>query len=207
MTTVSDDATADGMRDVRASSAMPEESPWAGMKPTAARSRTVTAVGTSLVSQNHDVAFAQLLLSSHQRLTGTPLCPSELSHVGEMVRWLYEDAPFGLLAHDTSADPIFTYANTTAQRCFEYTWEEFTRLPSRLSAAPEGQSDREGFVRSVTEHGFASGYRGLRISKSGRRFWIEDVTMWNLVDADGSHHGQAAVFRSWTDAPQERAGS
>ncbi|MFC8429460.1 MEKHLA domain-containing protein [Streptomyces sp. NPDC057253] len=145
----------------------------------------------------NDDAFARLLLSSHQRLTGTPLSPAESG--GDAARWLYEDPSFGLLAHGTGADPLFIYANRTAQQCFEYSWEEFVRLPSRLSAAAEGQDDREKFVRSVTEHGYASGYRGLRIAKSGRRFWIEDVTMWNLVDTEGVHHGQAAVFRSWTD--------
>ena len=152
---------------------------------------------------NHD-AFARLLLSSHQRLTGTPLCPSEPGV--DTANRLYEDASFGLLAHGTGADPTFIYANRTAQQCFEYSWEEFTRLPSRLSAAAEGQDDREKFVRSVTERGFASGYRGRRIAKSGRRFWIEDVTMWNRVDAEGVHHGQAAVFRSWTDETQGRTG-
>lgn len=157
--------------------------------------------GVCLVPKSRGLAFAELLLSSHQRLTGGLLDPSLPVPGGETARWLYEDAPFGLLAHDTSADPTFIYANLTAQRCFEYGWEEFVELPSRLSAAPEGQNDREGFVRSVAERGFASGYRGLRVAKSGRRFWIEDVTMWNLVDDDGGLHGQAAVFRSWTDAP------
>jgi len=150
----------------------------------------------------YDPAFAALLLSSHQRLTGRSLSPSpsELTDAGETGRWLYGAAPFGLLAHGTGADPVFMYANATAQDCFEYSWDEFVRLPSRLSAVPEAQGDREAFVRSVTERGFATGYRGLRIAKSGRRFWIEDVTMWNLVDAEGAHLGQAAVFRSWTDA-------
>ncbi|MDN3029087.1 MEKHLA domain-containing protein [Streptomyces sp. S.PB5] len=152
----------------------------------------------------HNDAFAELLLSSHRRLTGTPLWPLEPG--GDTARRLYEDAPFGLLAHGTGADPVFIYANRTAQQCFEYSWSEFMGLPSRLSAAADGQNDREEFVRSVTEHGYASGYRGLRIAKSGRRFWIEDVTMWNLVDADGTHHGQAAVFRSWTDEAQGRTG-
>ncbi|GAA3840948.1 hypothetical protein GCM10022403_086470 [Streptomyces coacervatus] len=89
---------------------------------------------------------------------------------------------------------------------FEYTRQEFVRFPSRLSAAPGGQSDWAGFVRSVTERGYASGCRGLRTAKSGRRCWTEDVTMWHLVDADGSHHGQAAVFRSWTDVSEDRTG-
>lgn len=156
------------------------------------------------VPRSRDLAFAELLLSTYQRLTAAALYSPQLGHGGNCVRWLYEDAPFGLLAHDLSADPTFIYANLTAQRCFEYTWEELMELPSRLSAAPESQNDREGFVRSVTEHGYASGYRGLRVAKSGRRFWIEDVTMWNLVD-DGGFHGQAAVFRSWTDAQAKAA--
>ncbi|MER5515239.1 MEKHLA domain-containing protein [Streptomyces sp. NPDC002763] len=143
--------------------------------------------------------FAQLLLASHERLTGTPLCPSVFPDAEEAARWLYESAPFGLLAHDAGPDPVFVYANATAQKCFEYGWEEFVRLPSRLSAEPDAQGDRDAFVRSVTERGFASGYRGLRIARSGRRFWIEDVTMWNLLDADGTCHGQAAVFPSFTD--------
>ncbi|ABW14794.1 conserved hypothetical protein [Parafrankia sp. EAN1pec] len=41
-------------------------------------------------------------------------------------------APFGLLAHDASTDPLFVYANKTAQQRFEYTWDEFVGMPSRL---------------------------------------------------------------------------
>ncbi|MFF1678065.1 MEKHLA domain-containing protein [Streptomyces sp. NPDC058256] len=157
------------------------------------------ADGAHRPSQGGDTAFVRLLLSSHRRLTGRSLCPSGFADTGEAVRWLYEAAPFGLLAHGTGPDPVFVYANTTAQKCFEYGWAEFVRLPSRLSAVLEVQGDREAFVRSVTERGFASGYRGLRVAKSGRSFWIEDVTMWNLADDDGAYHGQAAVFQSWTD--------
>ncbi|WP_089105397.1 MEKHLA domain-containing protein [Streptomyces hyaluromycini] len=144
-------------------------------------------------------AFAQLLLSSHERLTGTPLCPTAFQDAGEAARWLYGDAPFGLLAHGAGPDPVFIYANTTAQKCFEYPWEEFVQLPSRLSADPDAQGDRDAFVRSVATRGYASGYRGVRIAGSGRRFWIEDVTMWNLLESDGTWHGQAAVFRSWSE--------
>ncbi|MEU0969999.1 MEKHLA domain-containing protein [Streptomyces sp. NPDC005917] len=144
--------------------------------------------------------FAHLLLSSHERLTGTTLCPSAFPDADEAARWLYESAPFGLLAHDTGPDPVFVYANKTAQKCFEYSWEEFIGLPSRRSAGTDAQGDREAFVRSVAERGYATGYRGLRIARSGRRFWIQDVTMWNLLGANGTYHGQAAVFRSWADA-------
>ncbi|MGP4013464.1 MEKHLA domain-containing protein [Streptomyces sp. 4N124] len=145
-----------------------------------------------------DPAFAELLLSSHLRLVGEPLCPEVREAAWDAARWLYEQAPFGLLAHDTSADPRFVYANSSAQDCFGYSWDEFTGLPSRLSARPDGQEDREALVRAVTAHHYATGYRGIRVGKDGRTFWIEDVTMWDLMDTRGRIHGQAAVFRSWS---------
>ncbi|MFE0102850.1 MEKHLA domain-containing protein [Streptomyces sp. NPDC059009] len=143
-------------------------------------------------------SFAALLLTSHQRLVGEPLTHHSWPSDTTAADWLHDQAPFGLLAHDTAADPRFVYANRTAQRCFGYAWEEFIGLPSRLSAVPDAQEDRNAFVESVSACGYATGYRGRRVTKSGRPFWIEDVTMWNLLDADGSCHGQAAVFRSWS---------
>ncbi|MFJ6393972.1 MEKHLA domain-containing protein [Streptomyces sp. NPDC091972] len=146
--------------------------------------------------------FAAMMLGSHLRSVGVPLCPRVWTNEEEAAVWLYE-APFGLLAHNTTSDPRFVYANRTAQRCFGYTWQEFTSLPSRLSTATDAQHDREKFVDSVNRNGFADGYRGRRIRKDGSAFWIEDVCMWDLVDAAGKKHGQAAVFRSWTDAGKE----
>jgi hypothetical protein len=145
-----------------------------------------------------DPGFAQLLCGSYARLVGKTLYP-----VGESpesrATWLYH-APFGLLAHDNEPDPRFVYANLTAQRQFEYCWPEFTSLRSRNSAEPDRQEDREWLLTAVNEFGFVEDYRGVRIAKSGRRFWIEDVTMWNLVDTAGHRHGQAALFPRWRDA-------
>ena len=141
-----------------------------------------------------------LLLRSYARFVGEPLASYSGISDDEAAHQLYETAPFGLLAHDTSADPLFIYANRTAQRCFEYDWDDFVGLPSRLSALPDGQTDREALLRSVAEHHVTTGYRGLRVSKSGHRFWVENLTMWELIDDDGVRYGQAAVFRSWSDA-------
>lgn len=141
-----------------------------------------------------DPEFARSLADGFRRVVGRPLVPP-----GERAaEWLYHDAPFGLLAHDAGADPLFTYANTVAQRCFEYSWDEFVGLRSRLSAEADRQEDRERLLAAVREHGFVEGHRGLRIAKSGRRFWIEEVLMWNLVDEHGRRTGQAALFPKWT---------
>lgn len=147
-----------------------------------------------------DPRFAALLLDSYRRLVGVELCPPVWASDSGAARWLYEEAPFGLLAHDASDDPLFVYANLTAQRCFEYGWDEFVGLPSRLSAEPAAQEDRDALLHQVAVHHHVTGYQGIRVSKSGRRFWIRDVTMWELIDDDNTFHGQAAVFHSWPAA-------
>jgi hypothetical protein len=146
-----------------------------------------------------DPNFFDLLAGSYSRLVGERLVPSEHDDQNA-VRWLYEEAPFCVLAHNTDPDPIFIYGNKTAQTCFEYSWDELTWLRSRLSAEEPNREERQRLLDAVKRHGFATGYRGLRIAKSGRRFWIEDVTVWQLVDRDDLLHGQAAVYRKWCNA-------
>jgi hypothetical protein len=34
----------------------------------------------------------------------------------------------------------------------------------------------------------------MRVTKSGERFWIEGVTVWQLLDEKGKRHGQAALL-------------
>ena len=75
--------------------------------------------------------------------------------------------------------------------------EEFLALPSRLSAEPTDWVERQTLLDKVSRDGFLSGYRGLRVAKSGRRFIIEDGVVWELIDGKGMRHGQAATFRSW----------
>ncbi|WP_440107647.1 MEKHLA domain-containing protein [Streptosporangium sp. H16] len=72
--------------------------------------------------------------------------------------------------------------------------------PMARRPSPDRREDRRRLLDAVHRDGFATGYRGQRIAKSGRRFWIEDVTMWNLVDGDGVLVGQAATFQRWRDA-------
>jgi hypothetical protein len=146
-----------------------------------------------------DPAFAFLLADTYERLVGTPLLPPEVP-AADAARWLYEDAPFVVVSHNTDADPRFVYANRAGQRCFEYGWDEFTTLQSRLSAEQPNREERARLLDDVRTKGFSADYRGQRIAKSGRRFWIEKAIVWNLVDRDGVYRGQAATFAQWTDA-------
>ncbi len=137
-------------------------------------------------------AFFDLLTHSFARLLGRPLVPA-----GRDAAWLYDDAPFVVVAHDTAPDPRFVYANRAAQACFGYDWPTFTSLPSRLSAEAPDRAERQALLDAVARNGFTTGYRGLRIASTGRRFWIEDGIVWELLDRDGVRRGQAATFSSW----------
>jgi hypothetical protein len=138
-------------------------------------------------------AFYQLLAGSYARLLGRPLVPQAMS-VDEATEWLYKRAPFAVLAHNTDPDPLFIYGNLAAQRRFGYSWDEITRLPSRLSAEAPNREERQQFLERVQRLGYEAGYTGVRITKSGERFMIEEATLWQLLDADGELHGQAVVI-------------
>jgi PAS domain-containing protein len=148
--------------------------------------------------QPYDLDQVALILRSHEALLGEPLAPG--GDLAAQARWLYDEAPFCLLAHDAGPDPRFFYVNRATQRCFEYGWSELVGMPSRLSAGPAERDEREHFLREVGARGYMRGYRGLRIAKSGRRFWIEDVTVWNLRDAHGTYLGQAASYQRISEA-------
>jgi hypothetical protein len=145
-----------------------------------------------MVDRSTDPAFFALLADSYARLVGASLVPE-----GKDPRWLYHEAPFVVLAHGTEQDPKFIYANAAAQACFEYSWDEFLALPSRLSAEPADRAERQDLLDAAARNGFLTGYRGIRIAKSGRRFLIEDGIVWELIDQAGERHGQAATFSLW----------
>ncbi|WP_027802969.1 MEKHLA domain-containing protein [Paraburkholderia dilworthii] len=145
------------------------------------------------MSLKTDVEFFYLLANSYRRLLGESLMPAGMSDA-EGAAWLYTAAPFGVLAHDTQEDPVFIYGNSRAQAIFGYDWDEITALRSRLSAEAPERGERQTFLDQVTRNGFVTGYRGVRITKSGQRFWIEHATVWQLFDDSGVLRGQAAMI-------------
>jgi hypothetical protein len=107
------------------------------------------------------------------------------------------NAPFVVVSHDTEADPIFNFANKKAQEVWEMDWDEFTQTPSRLSAEAISQEARQKLLAKAQEKGYVSGYNGIRISKSGKKFHILNTILWNLTDEAGNYKGQAAMFKDW----------
>lgn len=131
------------------------------------------------------------LLASYQRLLGKPLL------TGDDVAQQAFNAPFALLSHNTADDPIFNYANHTALNLFELDWQQLCHLPSRLSAEPVNQMARAALLEQVSRNGYIDNYRGIRISRTGRRFQIDRAVVWNVYDDFGAYIGQAACFAQW----------
>lgn len=155
--------------------------------------------GLQQTDLRNDLSFFHLLADSYRRLVGESLTPEGMT-AEQGMRWLYADAPFVVLAHNTAPDPVFIYGNKAAQRRFGYEWEELTVLPSRLSAEAIERGERQRFLERVARDGFVTGYGGIRIAKSGQRFRIENATVWQLIDAEGRYCGQAAMLPQTVDA-------
>ncbi len=136
-----------------------------------------------------------IILSSYRLLLGKSLLPEDLP-LTEAAKQLFY-APFAVLSHNTSADPIFNYANGNALELFGFEWDEFIQLPSRFSAEAIHQSKRDELLAEVNRQGYISDYQGIRITKSGQRFLIKNAVVWNLADANGYYAGQAACFSEW----------
>ena len=136
-----------------------------------------------------------LLLVSLRRWTGRDLVDPQLPRV-EQARQLFA-APFALLSHDTAADPILNYGNRAAMQLFELNWEELSQTPSRLTAEPVHRDERARLLDTVTRQGYIDDYRGVRISRTGRRFLIDTATVWTVLDERGAPYGQAATFSAW----------
>ena len=76
-----------------------------------------------------------------------------------------------------------------------------------MSAEAPNRAERQAFLDTVAREGFAEGYKGLRISRAGRRFFIKDATVWQLIDGRGVLRGQGALVPAWQDKQAESAES
>ena len=137
-------------------------------------------------------AYSALLVASYQKQTGQPL----LAEGADLAQRLYE-APFVVISHGMQADPVFCYANLVAQQLWQMEWAEFTAMPSRLSAEPMLQAERDRLLDTAHRLGYVENFAAIRIAKNGQRFELADNVLWNVVDVDGVQQGQACVIRRW----------
>ncbi|OMF69942.1 MEKHLA domain-containing protein [Paenibacillus glucanolyticus] len=138
---------------------------------------------------------ASVILNSYLRWTGKSLLDHSVES-GTESEVLFR-APLVILSHGTEPDPILNYGNQMALELWEVNRETFTQTPSRLTAEPMEREERAAFLKAVSENGYVDNYTGIRISNTGRRFYIMQATVWNLTDDNDVFHGQAAAFRQF----------
>lgn len=114
----------------------------------------------------------------------------------EMAQRLFE-APFVLIAHGTEVDPIFNYANRRALEQWQLDWDTFTQMPSRRTAEPMLQAERDRLLAQAAQQGYVAHFTATRITPAGQRFRIENGLLWNVIDPEGHDWGQAAIYSHW----------
>ena len=137
----------------------------------------------------------QHMLNSFRKYVGSELIDRS-SDPEDEARRLFE-SPFVVVSHGTQDDPILNYGNQTALALWEMDIATLTSMPSRLTAEPMHRDERAQMMARALRDGYVDDYRGIRISKSGKRFLIEQAIVWNLVDDQGQRVGQAATFSNW----------
>jgi hypothetical protein len=146
-------------------------------------------------AEQRQIEWVQSLLTSYHHWTGRELI-ERAGSVDQQASALFS-APFVVVSHGGQADPILNYGNQAALNLWETTWEDLCRTPSRLTAEPIDQIERARMLAEAQARGYIADYRGVRISKSGRRFVVEHALVWNVLTADGVLAGQAATFSQW----------
>lgn len=141
------------------------------------------------------VSHTPVLLNSYRHWTGRKLIEEQGKNPEELAKALFE-ASFAVLSGGPQEDQILNYGNLKTMELWEMDWETLTRTPSRYTAEPMHRDERAAFLQRVRDHGYVDDYQGIRISSTGKRFRIEQATVWNLIDERGRFLGQAATFRS-----------
>ena len=142
------------------------------------------------------VEWNQRLLTSYRHWTGRELI-ERIGDSSSQARVLFE-APFVVVSHGMESDPILNYGNQAALDLWEMSWEQLIRTPSKLTAQPDDRSERERMLAHAKSQGYFDGYRGVRISATGRRFLVEQALIWTVIDLTGQRIGQAATFSRWS---------
>ncbi|MBH0201984.1 MAG: MEKHLA domain-containing protein [Nitrospira sp.] len=142
------------------------------------------------------VEWSQRLLDSYRHWIGTDLIGRAPNSI-QQARILFE-APAVVVSHGVEPDPILNYGNQTALDLWELSWEQFIQTPSRLTAEADDRLERERMLARAKLNGYFGGYRGVRISSTGRRFLVEHAVIWNVIDLAGHRIGQAATFSQWS---------
>ncbi|MGE3977652.1 MAG: MEKHLA domain-containing protein [Nitrospira sp.] len=141
--------------------------------------------------------WSRLLLDSYRHWIGKDMI-ERTPDAKQQARLLFE-ASFVVVSHGVEPDPILNYGNQIALDLWDLSWDRFIKTPSRLTAEADDRAERGRMLERAKLNGYFDGYRGVRISSTGRRFLVEHALIWNVIDLTGNPIGQAATFSQWSN--------
>ncbi|SER84953.1 MEKHLA domain-containing protein [Nitrosomonas sp. Nm51] len=139
--------------------------------------------------------WCQYLLDSYAYWVKQELIPRQ-GTAYDQAAYLF-NCPFVVVSHEMQPDPVLNYGNRAALNLWEMNWRQFTQTPSRLTAEPVKREERARMLRQAKTQGYIADYRGVRISYTGKRFFVDQAVIWNVLSSDGSAIGQGATFSVW----------
>ncbi len=142
------------------------------------------------------VEWTQYLLGSYAHWLNKELIPRQGTSLEQAERLF--TCPFVVVSHGLQDDPILNYGNRAGLTLWEMDWDQLTQTPSRQTAEPVNREERARMLDQARSQGYIADYRGVRISRSGKRFLVERATVWGIRTPDGTPLGQAATFSTWT---------
>lgn len=141
------------------------------------------------------VTWSQIILNSYQRLLGKELINRNSNPQEEAKQLFY--APMVVLSHSSNSDPLYNYANLQGLKLWEMTWEQLITTPSKSTTEPMLREEREKLLAETTTKGYITNYQGIRVSRTGKKYKIKDVIVWNLTNEEDQYCGQGATFSRW----------
>jgi hypothetical protein len=141
------------------------------------------------------INWTQIILNSYQKLLGKDLINREIT-VEKQAEILFF-SPFAVFSHGNQPDPIYNYGNKIGLELWERNWNELVTMPSRLSASPVNRLQRQQSLDQASQQGYIDNYQGIRVSKTGKKYQVKNLTLWNLTDQNNQYCGQAATFSQW----------
>jgi hypothetical protein len=143
---------------------------------------------------DYQAVFVARVADAFARVTGKSLIAEaglDPAALGKSA-WLGD---FALLTHRGDERATLNYGNRFVLQLWEMDWPSFVATPSGDTAPRNAAAARDLLMEQVAKDNFVTGYAGERISRSGRRFLIQGVTVWRLLDEKGQSFGMAAFFR------------
>lgn len=141
------------------------------------------------------INWTQIILDSYYQLLGKELIDRNGDELTQAKNVFYADKV--IYSHDTQSDPIYNYSNEKGLKLWEMDWETLTKTPSRTTTEPLLREERQKLLEETITKGYITNYQGIRISSTGKKYLIKDITVWNLKDKSDKFCGQAATFSQW----------